>query len=155
VLEELNPAPMSAGVFDSAAGTYTGPVRATSLRGGFEGESATDVRLDLGGSVDAPEVTVTMDRGFSTAWAMYGERKGRYTNIRSKRYGAQGKVFVSTHAPNQMLLELRKFGASANIGVWMILTFQPGGAVDVEWIGHSGWQGDGELWRTPALQRQQ
>ncbi|HEX4084123.1 MAG TPA: hypothetical protein VHY22_04370 [Chthoniobacteraceae bacterium] len=151
VLEELNPAQMDARVFARAAGVYTGPIRATTLRGGFEGEMSMDVRLDLGGTVDAPEVLLRINRGISTAWAMYGERDGLYTNIPSKRYGAQGYVYVSTHAPNQMLLELRRFGASPNTSGWMILTLQPNDVLDAEWIGHSGWRGDGELWRTTAL----
>ena len=154
VLEELNPAQMSPRVFARAAGTYTGPIRATTLRGGFEGEMTMEVRLDLSGTLDKPEVLLRLVKGFSTAWAMYGERDGLYTNIPSKRYGAQGFVYASTHAPNQMLLQLRRFGASPNVGGWLILTFQPDDVVDVEWIGHSGWRGDGELWRTPALQQQ-
>jgi hypothetical protein len=155
ILNGLNPAPMSQRTWSRVTGTYTGPVRSASQRGGFEGYSAMETRLDLSGWVDDPQVQLRIDNGFSTAWALYGERKGLYTNIPSKRYGAQGTLYVSTHAPNQLLLKTRRFGASAGTGIWFILTFQPSGTVDVDLIGHSGWRGDGELWRVPALQRQQ
>ena len=155
ILDELNPAPMSRQAWSRAIGTYTGPIRSSTQRGGFEGYSSMDVRLDLSGGVDSPEVQLKIDNGFSTAWAYYGERKGFYTDIPSKRYGAQGTVFASTHAPNQLLLQTRRYGASSGTGVWMILTFQPGGIIDVDTIGHSGWRGDGELWRAPSLLRGQ
>jgi len=151
VLNELNPAPMSEQAWARVAGTYTGPIRASTQRGGFEGASSTELRLDLSGWADAPEVVMQMDNGFSTAWAMYGERKGTYTNIPSKRYGTQGAVFPTTHAPNQLLLKWRRWGVSANTGGWMILTFRGHGVIDVDMIGHSGWRGDGELWRAPAV----
>jgi hypothetical protein len=129
------------------AGTYTGPIRSTSLRGGLEGESAMETRLDLSGWNDAPEVVLRVNNGFSTAWAIYGERTGTYTNIPSKRYGTQGTLAVSTHAPNQLLLHLRRYGASAGTGSYIILTFIGNGKAVVDMIGHSGWRGDGELWR--------
>jgi len=147
IFDELDPAPMTQQAWSHVVGTYMGPMRMAAQRGGFEGASSTEMRLDLSGWVDAPEVVLRTDKGFSTAWAMYGERKGTYTNIPSKRYGSQGMVYASTHAPNQMLLRMRRFGVSANTGYWMILTFRGNGTVDVEGIGYSGWRGDGELWR--------
>lgn len=137
------------------AGTYAGPIRSTTLRGGFEGESALETRLDLSGWADSPEVVLTVDNGFSTAWAMYGERAGVYTNVPSKRFGSQGTVYATTHAPDQLLLHLRRFGLSAGTGGWLILTFHPNGVADVELIGHSGWRGDGQLWRVPEMLRVQ
>jgi hypothetical protein len=110
-----------------------------------------ETRLDLAGSADSPDVILRLDTGFSTAWAMYGERKGTYTNISSKRYGAQGAILATTHAPNQLLLETRRFGASTGTGTWMILTFRGNGTVDIDVLGHSGWRGEGELWRVPAI----
>jgi len=151
ILNELDPAPMTERAWSQMVGTYTGPIRSATQRGGFEGESATETRLDLSGWAAAPEVVLRMDTGFSTAWAMYGERKGTYTNIPSKRYGTQGAVYPSTHAPNQLLLQWRRFGVSANTGGWIILTFRGNGVIDADMIGHSGWRGDGELWRAPAL----
>jgi hypothetical protein len=153
ILNELSPALMSNRAYAGVVGTYTGPVRSTTQRGGFEGESTIETRLDLSGWADAPQVALKMDTGFSTAWAMYGERKGLYTNIPSRRYGSQGDVYASTHAPNQMLLKMHRFGASAGTGAWVILTFQDDGVIDVDWIGHSGWRGSGELWRVPAVMR--
>jgi len=153
ILNGLSPALMSGRAYASVVGTYTGPVRSTTQRGGFEGESTIESRLDLSGEADNPQVALKMDTGFSTAWAMYGERKGVYSNIPSRRYGSQGVVFASTHAPNQMLLQLRRFGASAGTGAWVILTFQDDGVIDVDWIGHSGWRGSGELWRVPPVMR--
>ena len=150
-LNELDTAPMSEQAWSHVTGTYTGPIRSSSQRGGFEGYSAMETRLDLSGLADAPEVVLRLENGFSTAWAIYGERKGLYTNIPSKRYGAQGTVYASTHAPNQLLLQTRRFGTSAGTGAWIILTFQRNGTVDVDFLGHSGWRGDGELWRAPAM----
>jgi hypothetical protein len=155
ILNELSPALMSDRAYAGVIGAYTGPIRATSQRGGFEGESSSEARLDLSGWPDAPRVVLKLDTGFSTAWAMYGEREGVYTNIPSQRYGAQGVVYASTHAPNQMLLKLRRFGASAGTGAWLILTFQGQGTIDVDWIGHSGWRGQGELWRVSDIMRAQ
>ena len=126
-------------------------MRATSQRGGFEGETAIETRLDLSGWSDSPEVTLRIDNGFSTAWAIYGERRGTYSNVPSKWYGAQGRVYASTHAPNQMLIKLRRYGFSAGTGSWMILTFEGNGTINVNLIGHAGWRGDGELWRVPVL----
>ena len=151
VLNELNPAPMTEQAWSRVKGTYTGPIRSTTLRGGFEGESAMEVRVDLSGWADAPEVVLRTDTGFSTAWAMYGERKGTFTNIPSKRYGSQGPAYPSTHAPNQLLLQWRRWGVSANTGGWMIMTFRGNGVIDVDMLGHSGWRGDGELWQSPAV----
>jgi hypothetical protein len=153
VLNELDPAPMTERAWSHVTGTYTGPIRSTTLRGGYEGESAMETRVDLSGWADDPQVLLRIENGFSTAWAQYGERVGTYTNIPSKRYGSQGYVYASTHAPNQMLLKLRRYGASGGTGNWLILTFHGGETIDVDMIGHSGWRGDGELWRVPALDR--
>jgi hypothetical protein len=155
ILQELNPAPMSQRDWALARGTYTGPVRSTTQRFGVEGQSATEMRLDLSGWADQPGIKARMDAGYSTAWSMYGERKGVYTNIPAQRYGSQGTVYPSTHAPNILLLKFRRYGASGNTGTWMILTFRGNGAIDVDLIGHSGWRGDGELWRIPATERHQ
>ncbi len=151
VLSELDPAPMTGRAWSQAVGTYSGPVRSTTQRGGFEGESSMETRLDLAGSADDPQVAMRIDNGYSTAWAMYDERKGTYTNIPSKRYGSQGTVIASTHAPNQLLLRLKRYGLSSGAAKWMILTFRGNGTVDVDLIGNSGWRGDGELWRAPLL----
>jgi len=108
-----------------------------------------DSRLVLSGPVDSPGVYFRMLRGYSTAWTEYGEWKGEFTNIPKRRYGTQGTVFASTHYPNQALLILRRNGASQYAGVWMILTFRNTDTIDVDWIGHAGWRGEGELSREP------
>jgi len=139
---------MTQRAWSRAEGSYVGPLRSTSLRGGFEGQSVIETRIDLSGWVDNPAVTMQTNNGFSTAWAMYGERKGLYTNVPAKRYGSQGTIYASTHAPDQLLLILRRFGASAGTTDWLIITFHGDNAyVDV--IGHSGWRGEGELWKIP------
>jgi hypothetical protein len=153
IFNELNPAPMSETAWAHARGTYAGPIRSSTQRGGFEGYGSMEVRLDLSGWPDTPGVILRIDNGISTAWALYGERKGTYTNVPSQRYGSQGMVYASTHAPNQLFLKLRRYGFSAGTGYWMILTFRINGTIDVDLIGHSGWRGDGELWRVPALLR--
>jgi hypothetical protein len=97
------------------------------------------------------------DKGFSTAWAMYGERRGTYSNVPSKRYGSQGVVYATTHAPNQVMIEMRRFGLFSfrTSGPFMILTFRPEtGHLGVEWVDHAGWRGEGELWRLPAAVQQ-
>ena len=50
ILDELNPAPMSARAWSRVVGTYTGPIRASTERGGFEGigrhgNAARSIRL--------------------------------------------------------------------------------------------------------------
>lgn len=150
VLDQLNPAPMSARTWARVAGSYTGPIHASTVRAGYEGLSAMETRLDLSGWANAPAVIFQMDKGYSTSWTEYGERKGVFTNIPSKRYGSQGTVVASTHAPNQMLLVLRRDTTASHHGTWLILTFLASGEVDVDYIGRSGWRGEGELWRAPT-----
>ena len=150
VLDQLSPAPMSPQAWAQVRGAYTGPIRASTIRFGFEGLSQMETRLDLSGSADAPGVVFHMIRGYSTSWTAYGEREGIYTNIRAKRYGSQGTAEASTHAPNQMLITLRRDATLTHRGTWLILTFLSNGRIDVDWIGHSGWRGSGELWRVPA-----
>ena len=150
ILNQLDPAPMTPRAWSQVAGSYSGPVRLTTMHGASEGEKTTEIRLDLSGGTNGPGVFLRMDTGLSTAWMPYGERKGTYTNIPSKRYGTQGTVFASTHAPDQLLLRLRRNGVSTFTGGSMILTFGRDGVVNVDMFGHSGWRGDGELWRVPA-----
>jgi hypothetical protein len=140
---------MSARAWSRVIGTYTGPIHASTERGGFEGLMSTETRLDLSGWSDAPEIVFQVDKGYSTAWTPYGEWHGTYTNIPERQYGSQGGVLASTHAPNQLLLMLRR-NRSATQGSWLILTFRANGKADVDWIGRSGWRGGGELWKEPA-----
>jgi len=153
LLEDMSPALMREGAWAQVRGTYTGPVRSVTQRFGFEGQSAMEVRLDLSGWAGAPGVVLRMENGYSTAWAMYGERKGTYTNIPSKRYGTQGYVYATTHYPNVLVVKLRRYGLSATTGTWLILRFEGNGVADVDLIGHSGWRGDGELWRVTPIAR--
>jgi hypothetical protein len=154
IFAELNPAPMTPAQWANIRGVYTGPVRATTDRFGWEGQSTTEYRINLEGDVSAPEVLVDCDKGFSTSWTLYGERRRTYTNIPSRRYGTQGMVYATTHGADQVLLQLRKYGVSGRVETSLILTFRPNGHVSVEFIGPSGWHGDGELWRVPALLKQ-
>jgi hypothetical protein len=138
---------MRAGVWSRLIGTYTGPIHESTERWGHEGLAAMETRLDISGWSDAPEVVFKVDKGYSTSWTEYGEWQGTFTNIPSKRYGSQGEVIASTHAPNQMLLVLRRKSTATRAGSWVILTFRVNGNVEVDWIGRSGWRGQGELWR--------
>jgi hypothetical protein len=149
VLDELNPAPVSGRTFARIAGTYTGPIHASTIRFGYEGLSSMETRLDLSGWADAPGVVFQVDKGYSTGWTEYGERKGTFTNIPDKRYGSQGTLVASTHAPNQLLLALRRDTTLSHRNAWLILTFLRNGDVDVDYIGRSGWRGQGELSRVP------
>jgi hypothetical protein len=153
VLAELNPAPMDARGWSHATGAFTGPIRGTTERYGFEGLSEMEVRLDLTGPVDDPGAVLKIDHEYSTSWTTYAEKRRTFTNVPSRRYGSQGTMQVTTHAPNQVLLSVRRDGALQRHPDWMVLTFRNDGAVDVDWIGHSGWRGDGELWRmtTPPV----
>jgi len=151
VLDTLNPAPMSPQAWSRVVGTYNGPIRATTIRYGFEAQAAMETRLDISGTPDAPLIIFKTNSGYSTSWSQYDERRATYTNIPSERYGSQGTVTASTHAPNQMLITLRRDTTLTHKGIWMILTFTGDGKVDVDWIGHSGWRGNGELWRVPNL----
>jgi len=151
-LNELDPAPMSDAAWSHVTGIYLGAVRASSQRFGYEGLTSMDLRLELSGRADQPGVLMRVENGFSTAWEQYGERKGTYTNIPSKRYGSQGWIEATTHAPNQLLLHYRRYGGVLSpTGAWMILTFRPDGNVPVDYIGHSGYRGDGEFYRKPDL----
>jgi hypothetical protein len=148
-LDGLNRAPMSPASWSRVVGVYTGSIRATTERFGFENTSSIESRLMLSGPVESPGVVFRMWRGYSTAWTYYGEWKGTFTNIREKRYGTQGTVLISTHWPNQALLVLRRNGGSQLGGTWMILTFRDADDIDVDWIGRAGWRGEGELVRVP------
>jgi hypothetical protein len=150
VLGELNPAPIPARNWSRIVGTYTGPIHASTQRFGYEGLSSMETRLDLSGWADAPAVVFQMDKGYSTSWTEYGERKGTYTNIPDKRYGSQGIVIASSHAPDQVLLVLRRDTTAIHKGTWLILTFLTNGNVDVDYVGRSGWRGAGELTRVPT-----
>lgn len=154
-IHELNPAPMSAQVWSQVRGTYAGPIREVTERYGFEASAAMETRLDVSGWADAPGVVFRIDKGYSTDWSEYGEWRGTFTNIPDKRYGTQGAAYPSTHAPNQMLLELRRNGVHIGKGSWVILTFRGNGNVDVDWIGRAGWRGEGELWRVPSAMTHQ
>ena len=157
IRNQLNPEPMSGQAWAQARGTYMGPVRETTIRGAFEGEASYELRLDLAGSADSPDIILYTDKGFSTAWAEYGERKGLYTNVPAKTYGAQGTVYATTHAPNQVDDPVEAFWIcyAHTSGPFMVLTFRENGHIDVDWVDHAGWHGEGELWRVPAVLRQQ
>ncbi len=146
---------MPARVWSQVAGTYLGPIHASTERGSFEGLTSIETRLDLSGWSDSPEVVIRIDRGYSTSWTEYGEWHGTFTNIPAKRYGSQGQVIASTHAPNQLLLILHRNRTATHAGNWMILTFHENGHADVDWIGRSGWRGSGELWRATAVENPQ
>lgn len=147
ILDELDPNPMTPRAWDRAVGVYSGPIRSTTMRNGYEGLSTRDVRIDLSGSADDPQVWFKEVNDFSGAWTTFAEHKSTYTNIPARRYGSQGWLIASTHAPNQLLIRFRRSGLA--VSAWrMILTFNENGSADVEFIGHSGWRGSGELWRS-------
>jgi hypothetical protein len=151
ILNDLNPAPVSAREWQRMTGSFTGPIRAARDRSGYEALTAIEIRLDLSGWADSPAAVVRMSRGYTTAWTEYGEWVGNFTNVPSQVYGSQGDVVASTHAPNQLLLILHRRNAASKAGAWMILSFRPDGeSVDVDWVGRSGWRGTGELTRTPV-----
>ena len=149
ILRELNPAPMTAQAWSHIVGSYTGPVRESTMRNGTEGLSSMEIRLDLSGWATDPEAVFRMDKSYATAWTPFAVWKGTFTNIYEKRYGTQGSLRISTHAPDQILLTLRRNGELTGDATWAILTYRGNGILDVDWIGRSGWRGEGELWRTP------
>jgi hypothetical protein len=150
VLYQLNAAPMTASAWASARGTYNGPIHASTDRFGFHALMQAETRLDLYGSASDPAVTLQVDKGYSTAWTMYGERTGTYTNVPTKRYGSQGTILATSHYPNQVLLVVRRDTTVNHKPTWLILTFLPNGSIDIDYLGLSGWRGSGELWRIPG-----
>lgn len=150
IFAELDPAPMTERAWARVAGTYGGPIHSSTQRNNFEGLSVHNVRLDLSGSSYAPEVLLQDDNDYASAWTPYGERRGTFTNIPVKRYGSQGSVAASTHAPNQLLLKVRRNGLSTQ-GIWLILTFEANGSASVDFVGRNGWRGEGDLVRVLPL----
>lgn len=149
VLYQLNPVPMSETAWAGVRGVYAGPVRAATQRFGFEGVQSMDFRLELSGYASDPGILMRVHTGYITAWTMYGEWKGTYTNLPSRRYGTQGWVEASTHAPDQLLIRPIANGIIGPREYWMILTFHPHGVASIDFIGHNGYRGEGELWRVP------
>jgi len=149
ILARLNPAFMGPRTWEHYVGTYTGPIHADSMRFGYEGLSTRSIQITLSGRTDYPLVTLKEVNDTSSAFDEYVERKATYTNNPVQRYGAQGWVLASTHAPNQLLVRFRRYGIAVS-ALRMIMTFNADGSADVDFFGHSGWRGTGELWRVPV-----
>ena len=147
----LAPDPMTPEAWAQVTGVYSGPIRATTKRFGTEGIRVFETRLELFGSPESPDVFIKIRTTHSGAWTAYSEKTETFTNIPERRYGTQGYVFASSHAPDQLLLRLRPNGVSLDVRPTMILTFRGRGYVDVQWLASNGWHGEGSLHRVPVF----
>lgn len=151
MVETLSPAPMGPGMFARVDGVYLGPVRVKTKRFGSEGIRLFEMRLEIAGSPHSPDVFIKLHTAYTGAWNVYGESREEFTNIPERRYGTQGYVVATSHAPNQLLLRPRPGPLSPHAGSFMIVTFSGPNRADVTWIGKSGWHGGGRLHRVPRF----
>jgi hypothetical protein len=151
IRETLNPNPMSEREWAGVTGTYTGPVRLVIRRFGNEGASVTESRIELSGDARNPRVFLKMLTGYSSAWAPYVERSETFTNIPERRYGTQGFVLASTHAPDQLMLHFHPGVLSSNSHAFWIITFRGRDCAEVTAVRRSGWHGEGTLHRVPVF----
>jgi len=142
---------MSERAFARIAGVYLGPVRTTTKRFGTQGIRLFEMRLELYGNPESPDVFLKLHTAFTGAWEAYGENSEEFTNIPERRYGTQGFIVATTHAPNQIMLSPRTGALSPHLGSFMIVTFRGRNRADVTWIGRSGWHGGGTLHRVPSF----
>lgn len=152
IRESVAPEPMTPRAWGAAAGTYIGPIRSTSRRFGSEGVSVAETRLEISGTADEPLIFMKMRVAFTSAGNMNGERTETFTNIDQRRYGVRGRLFASSHAPDQLLLQLKPQPLSPTAGSFMILTFRGHGHADVDFVEHAFRHGEGTLLRPPALE---
>jgi hypothetical protein len=150
-LTVLSPQPMNPAQWQRVTGLYAGPIRAATTRFGYEALSVRELRMEISGTAEEPLVFLKMQTSHAGAWTAYSEKTETFTNISERRYGTQGYVFASSHAPDQLLLRLRANGVSWNVRPRMILTFRGRSCIDVDWIAESGWRGEGTLQRLPIF----
>lgn len=151
VVRALAPETMTPEQWSRVVGVYIGPVRATTIRFGDEGVTVLQTRIEISGRPEAPEIFLKVQTSFSGAWIPYSEKLETFTNIPERRYGTQGYIFASSHDPNQILLRLRPNGIPLGVRPRLILSFHAHGCADVEYLGPSGWRGEGTLHRVPVF----
>lgn len=147
----LAPEPMTPQQWKPLTGIYSGTIRATTRRLGTEGVRVFEARLELSGNPESPDVFLKIRTTHSGAWTTYSEKTETFTNIRVRRYGTDGYVLASTHAPDQVLLRLQPNGLWLDVRPTMILTFHAPGWADVQWLASNGWHGEGSLRSVPIF----
>jgi len=151
IRESVSPDPIDPRMFARIAGVYTGPIRTTTKRFGTQGVRLFETRLEVYGSPESPDVFFKIQTAFTGAWNVYGENSEEFTNIPDRRYGTQGYIVATTHAPDQLRIKLRAGAFSPHVGSFLIVTFRGRDCADVRWIGRSGWHGEGSLHRMPSF----
>jgi hypothetical protein len=118
---------------------------------GMAGVTVAEVLFELSGTPDEPLIYLKLDTAASSEWVMSGTYVEKYTNIPQREYGVDGRLLAYSHEPNQLLISLKPPFFSPNRGAAMILTFRGKGYVDIEYIGHFGRRGNGNLSRLPTF----
>ena len=149
VLDTLSPYTVSGREWSRMIGTFSGPTRITTNRFGNEAVEILTMSLEISGDPLAPKIFLRMRTDHSGAWSFYNEHLASFTNILARRYSTQGYVTATTHAPNQLLIFIHRNDLTTDPGPFMIVTFRGRDCADVEYLGKSGWRGEGSLMREP------
>ena len=167
--ENLSPDRVSGSAWKNFTGIYKGTLKSAAYAHyGVEGVSVeglelqlnssdapgvtvAEIRLDLSGTPEEPLVYMEMDSSSTSSWAPSGTYFEKFTNIPQRQYGVRGRLLAYSHSPNQLLISLKPEFLSPNRGAAMILTFRGKGLVDIEYIGHFGRRGTGNLSRVPGF----
>jgi len=166
--ENLSPDRMSKSAWKHYTGAYRGTIHSSAYPNGVMGANArewvfqtdasmepgvtvAEVRLDLSGTPEEPQVYLEMDSACSSEWVTSGTYFEKFTNIPQRQYGVKNGLLAYSHAPNQLLISLKPEFFSPNRGAAMILTFRGKGYVDIEYIGHFSRRGIGNLSRVTTF----
>lgn len=143
----LSPECIADAQWPKCTGVYTGPLRSTASAFGSTGATVALINIKIEGTPENPLIFLKMESACSSAWNASENFTETYTNIAGRKYGVRGRLLAFSHAPKQMLISLKPGLFSPNRGAALILTFQPKGAVNVDYIGHFGRTGSGILYR--------
>lgn len=167
--ENLSPDKISQSAWKKYTGIYKGTIHSSSSGNyGVEGVNmeyvdprlnssddpgvtVAEVRLELSGTPEEPQVYLEMQSACTSVWVTSGNYLEKFTNIPQREYGVHARLLAYSHAPNQLLISLKPQFFSPNRGAAMILTFRGKGYVDIEYIGHFSRRGTGNLTRVPAF----
>jgi len=145
----LSPDRISPAHWKTLVGVYKGSVHSSASAFGSTGINEMEVRLELSGTPDEPLVYLDIDTAASSAWNASVTYSEKFTNIPQRVYGGRKPVLVYSHEPNQLLISLEPEILSPNRGAAMILTFHGNAYADVDYIGHYGRRGNGNVSRVP------
>lgn len=151
VREAVSPNPMTPGQWSQITGVYVGPVRSVNRRFGATGFNTTDLRLEISGTPEAPELFLKMHTAFTSASFFSGERDETFTNIPERRYGVRASLRATSHEPDQLRIRLWSQPLSPSLGGFLTITFRGQGCADVDFLEHAGRRGEGTIKRLPNL----